>query len=219
MKKTLLLSLLFALCATMHAQTTPAQAVVGQYTGELYVSLMEENYTETTLMTFRDSITDEDVPVPYTVNIAVEESGTIVFSLNDFSFSGALLGDIRLPGIAVSDKGARYTFSENDPVRFNFLEGTEAEIVADASLDNTRSYVEGDSLVAYIPVVWVTDFMGDVPIYVLFKGVRPTTEGVSVVKVAQNAVATYDLAGRRQPNVASRAKGLYIVNGKKQIVK
>lgn len=214
MKKTLLLSLLFALCATMHAQTTPAQAVVGQYTGELYVSLLDEIYDESTL------ISDEDTkdPIPYTVNIAAEADGTIVFSLNDFSFTEMLLGDIRLPGIAVNKEGTHYIFGENEPVRFDFLEGL---IIADASLDNARSYVEGDSLIAYIPVVWITDEkeMGDVPIYVLFKGVRPTPEGISAVKVAESATAIYDLAGRRQSKAASRAKGLYIINGKKQIIK
>lgn len=210
MKKTLLLSLLFALCATMHAQTTPAQAVVGHYTGELYVSLFDEIYDESTL------VVDEDTKesIPYTVNIAAEADGTIVFSLNDFSFLGLPLGDIRLPGIAVAVDGQHYTFGENTPVRFDFLEGA---IIADASLDNVRSYVEDDSLVAYIPVEWITEDDETVPIYVLFTGKRPIPESIASVPTVRNFTEVYDLFGRRRTTQLS--KGLYIVGGKKQIVK
>lgn len=208
MRKTLLLSFLFALCAAMQAQNAPAQAVVGDYSGELYVSLLDEVYDQDTRL-------DE----PYTVNITAEADGTIVFSLNDFSFAGALLGDIRLPGIAVNAEGQHYTFGENTPQRFVFLEGTEAEIVADASLDHTRSYIEGDSLVAYIPVVWVLNEDTSFPIYVLFKGKRLILEGIASTQAARSAEEIYDLAGRRRAIATQLPKGLYIVGGKKQIIK
>ena len=212
MRKTLLLSFLFALCAAMQAQNAPAQAVVGDYSGELYVSLFEEVYDENTI------ILDEDTgePIPYTVNITAEADGTIVFSLNNFSFLGLPLGDIRLPGIAVNGEGQRYTFGDNEPQRFDFLEG---EIIADASLDNARSYVESDSLVAYIPVEWIMEDDERTPIYVLFKGKRLIPESIASAQAAHSAAEIYDLAGRRRVAVMQLPKGLYIVGGKKQIVK
>lgn len=206
MKKTLLLALLFVLCISGHAQTENARAVAGQYTGELYVSLMEEVYND-----------DTRLDDPTTVSITVGQDGAIDFALNNFSFSGALLGDISLPGITVSRDGRRYTFGENAPRRFSFLEG---EIVADASLDNTQSYAEGDSLVAYIPVVWLMDEETQIPIYVLFKGVRPTPEGISNLTATRREQTVYDLGGRRQSAEMGRnTKGVRIISGKKQLIK
>lgn len=85
----------------------------------------------------------------------------------NFSFAGLPLGTIYLPAIALEQNDNTYTFGKNNDVRFNFLGG---EIVADAHLDEVRSYVKGDSIVAYIPVVWIQNETQTTPIYVLFKG-------------------------------------------------
>lgn len=159
MKKLLLTCIAAAASFTAFAQTdvTP---VVNKYKGDLYISF-EEVY-------------DEDAKMDAKVTVSAStEAGKVNFSLPNFSFAGLPLGTIYLPAIALEQNDSTYTFGKNNDVRFNFLGG---EIVADAHLDEVRSYVKGDSIVAYIPVVWIqaeaTDSTKAVttPIYVLFKG-------------------------------------------------
>lgn len=160
MKKLLLTCIAAAASFTAFAQTdvTP---VVNKYKGDLYITLGEEVY-------------DEDAKMDAKVTVSAStEAGKVDFSLPNFSFAGLPLGTIYLPAIALEQNDSTYTFGKNNDVRFNFLGG---EIVADAHLDEVRSYVKGDSIVAYIPVVWIqaeaTDSTEAVttPIYVLFKG-------------------------------------------------
>ena len=98
---------------------------------------------------------------------ASETEGKVDFSLPNFSFAGMQLGDIFLPNIALNEAEGTYTFGENPNVRFNF---TTAGIIADARLDEKRSYIKGDSIIAYIPVQWIMSEDSSTPIYVLFKG-------------------------------------------------
>ena len=153
MKKLLLTCIAAAASFTAFAQTdvTP---VVNKYKGDLYISF-EEVY-------------DEDAKMDAKVTVSAStEAGKVDFSLPNFSFAGLPLGTIYLPAIALEQNDSTYTFGKNNDVRFNFLGG---EIVADAHLDEVRSYVKGDSIVAYIPVVWIQNETQTTPIYVLFKG-------------------------------------------------
>lgn len=153
MKKLLLTCIAAAASFTAFAQTdvTP---VVNKYKGDLYISF-EEVY-------------DEDAKMDAKVTVSAStEAGKVDFSLPNFSFAGLPLGTIYLPAIALEQNDNTYTFGKNNDVRFNFLGG---EIVADAHLDEVRSYVKGDSIVAYIPVVWIQNETQTTPIYVLFKG-------------------------------------------------
>lgn len=145
----------FAVVSSFTAMAqTDVQPIVAKYSGDLYIALNEEEYSE-------------DARMSATVLVdANNEAGKVDFSLPNFSFASMPLGDIFLPNIEVKENEGVYTFGENPDVRFNFLDG---EIVADAHLDYTRSYVKGDSIVAYIPVQWVQE-SGNTPIYVLFKG-------------------------------------------------
>ncbi len=156
MKKFLLTCVAVASSFTAFAQTdvTP---VVNKYSGDLYISLFTEDYDE-------DNKMDAKVLVS-----ASSEAGKVDFSLPNFAFAGTSLGDIFLPGISVKQEDGIYTFGENPDVRFNFLAGTPSEIVADAHLNEQKSYIKGDSIVAYIPVQWVQTSR-NTPIYVLFKG-------------------------------------------------
>lgn len=151
MKKLLLTCIAAAASFTAFAQTdvTP---VVNSYTGDLYIALQTEEYTD-----------DARVTAKVFVN-ASETEGKVDFSLPNFSFAGMQLGDIFLPNIALNEAEGTYTFGENPNVRFNF---TTAGIIADARIDEKRSYIKGDSIIAYIPVQWIDNSM---PIYVLFKG-------------------------------------------------
>lgn len=151
MKKLLLTCIAAAASFTAFAQTD-VKPVVNSYTGDLYIALQTEEYTD-----------DARVTAKVFVN-ASETEGKVDFSLPNFSFAGMQLGDIFLPNIALNEAEGTYTFGENPNVRFNF---TTAGIIADARLDEKRSYIKGDSIIAYIPVQWIDNSM---PIYVLFKG-------------------------------------------------
>lgn len=169
MKKLLLTCIAAAASFTAFAQTdvTP---VVNKYKGDLYISLEE------------DEIYDEESKVTANVYVkATTEAGKVDFSLPNFSFAGLPLGDIFLPNIDLAQNDSTYTFGENKKVRFTFLPGTDSQIVADAYLDNTRSYVKGDSIIAYIPVTWIMaegetpEENVTAPIHVMFKGVVANT--------------------------------------------
>lgn len=169
MRKLLLTCIAAAASFTAFAQTdvTP---VVNKYKGDLYISLEE------------DEVYNEESKVTANVYVkATTETGKVDFSLPNFSFAGLPLGDIFLPNIDLAQNDSTYTFGENKKVRFTFLPGTESQIVADAYLDNTRSYVKGDSIIAYIPVTWVIaegetpEENVTAPIHVMFKGVVANT--------------------------------------------
>ncbi len=169
MKKLLLTCIAAAASFTAFAQTdvTP---VVNKYKGDLYISLEE------------DEVYNEESKVTANVYVkATTEAGKVDFSLPNFSFAGLPLGDIFLPNIDLAQNDSTYTFGENKKVRFTFLPGTDSQIVADAYLDNTRSYVKGDSIIAYIPVTWIMaegetpEENVTAPIHVMFKGVVANT--------------------------------------------
>lgn len=169
MRKLLLTCIAAAASFTAFAQTdvTP---VVNKYKGDLYISLEE------------DEVYDEESKVTANVYVkATTEAGKVNFSLPNFSFAGLPLGDIFLPNIDLAQNDDAYTFGENKKVRFTFLPGTDSQIVADAYLDNTRSYVKGDSIIAYIPVTWIIaegetpEENMTAPIHVMFKGVVANT--------------------------------------------
>lgn len=154
MKKLLLTCIAAAASFTAFA-LTDVTPVVNKYKGDLYIS-------------FSEGVYDEDAKMNAKVTVSAStEAGKVDFSLPNFSFAGLPLGTIYLPAIALEQNDSTYTFGKNNDVRFNFLGG---EIVADAHLDEARSYVKGDSIVAYIPVVWIQNETQTTPIYVLFKG-------------------------------------------------
>ena len=155
MKQVLLACVSLAACCTPMMAQVNAENVVGRYAGDLYVALGEEIYTD-----------DARMYASVLVNKSNKEA-EVDFSLPNFAFAGMSLGDIFLPNIPLNYTNNTYSFGANPNVRFNFLNG---EIVADASLDDKRSYIKGDSIVAYIPVKWIQSESMSMPIYVLFKG-------------------------------------------------
>lgn len=153
MKQFLLTCALATTSVVALAQATDVSPVLGRYSGDLYIALGDEVYEE-------DARMDANVYLNQS-----ETAGCVNFSLPNFSFSGMALGNIDLPNITLSQSDNTYSFGENPDVDFNFLDG---EILATAHLNPATSYVKGDSLVAYVPVIWTNG--GDMPIYVLFKG-------------------------------------------------
>ena len=162
MRKLLLMAVAVCCSAPTFAQTD-VQPVVGGYEGNLYVNVGSADYVE-----------DKDLRMyaKVFVNASEDATGKVDFSLPNFSFMGMKLGDIFLPTIGLNENNGVYTFGENPKVRLNFKITATDSILADAKLDEALSYVKGDSIVAYIPVKWVADSTTQVPIAVLFKGVR-----------------------------------------------
>ena len=187
---------------------TPEQieATTGNFTGDLFISLGEE-------------VSDDSEPMPnQTVDItaaANTEKGGVDFAIHNFSFGDIPLGDILLPSISVTtDSQNRIVFGKNDAVELSFLDGA---IMATAALDETKSYVSGDSLVAFINVMW-TNNDPQVPIYVVFKGKKGGTIDAITLPTnnAKKEDAIFDLlTGRRIQAADMHRHGIYLVNGKK----
>lgn len=150
-------------CSAPIFAQTDVQPVVGGYEGNLYVNVGSADYVE-----------DKDLRMyaKVFVNASEDATGKVDFSLPNFSFMGMKLGDIFLPTIGLNENDGVYTFGENPEVRLTFKLSETNSILADAKLDEALSYVKGDSIVAYIPVQWVQSETQEVPIAVLFKGVR-----------------------------------------------
>lgn len=203
-----------------------ATAASGDYSGTLAIGLYTEEGMETIAQIDDDGnpIYDANgnpVPATYGVTITQETASTVTFCLPNFGFSGIELGDIKLTGVPVTqDADGTVRFGENEAQNFNFLDGA---ILATAKINETKSYIKGDSVVVYVDVVWTNsdsevepdDTSDDVPIYVLFKGSDPTKVGITTTtttaRPADNRI--YDLQGR-QLN-AIKNKGISIVGGRK----
>lgn len=162
MRKLLLMAVAVCCSAPTFAQTD-VQPVVGGYEGNLYVNVGSADYVE-----------DNDLRMyaKVFVNASENATGKVDFSLPNFSFMGIKLGDIFLPTIGLNAQNGVYTFGENPEVRLTFNTQEIGTILADAKLDDAKTYVKGDSIVAYIPVQWVQSETQKMPIAVLFKGVR-----------------------------------------------
>lgn len=162
MRKLLLMAVAVCCSAPIFAQTD-VQPVVGGYEGNLYVNVGSADYVE-----------DNDLRMyaKVFVNASEDATGKVDFSLPNFSFMGMKLGDIFLPTIGLNENDGVYTFGENPKVRLTFNVQDLGPILADAKLDESQTYVKGDSIVAYIPVKWIASETQEVPIAVLFKGAR-----------------------------------------------
>ncbi len=212
--KKLLLSVCACLCmATAAFAQNAAKNVSGTYTGDLYIALGVPV----------DTTKDEPIP-DQSIQITPSQTdsiSTIDFSLSNFGFSGMMLGDINLPGIGVVEGDGQYNFAPNDLQSLTFLPGTENQIDALVCINDTASSIKNSEAVINIDVIWVTEDM-QFPIYVTFVGKKTVDAGISQVATTETkAKGIYTLTGVRvnTTDVKSLPKGIYIVNGKKEIVK
>ena len=204
MKKFLLsLAVLFTATFSANAQVVDTKPICGTYTCDFYLSF--------------EPIPDNLEPIPGTpVQIlAGDEAGTINFFLQNFSMNGEVLGDVLLKNIKVQcDAEGKYTFVEHDAQR---VELPAAEIVADAKLNCTTTYVKNGKLYADVDIVWIMNDVPVSPIYVRLISTASTAGigEVSVNRTTRNGVYTLD--GRFLGNElkANAPKGAYVVNGKK----
>lgn len=211
----LLLSVCACLCmATAAFAQNAAKNVSGTYTGDLYISLGSPVDTATA-----EPLPNQSVTITPSQTDSVS---TIDFSLPNFGFSGLMLGDINLPGIGVVEGDGQYNFAPNDQQSMTFLPGTEAQIDALVSINNSTSSIKDSEAFVNIDVIWIQSENVQIPIYVTFVGKKTVEAGISQVATsASKATGIYTLTGVRvnATDVKSLPKGIYIVNGKKHIVK
>ena len=164
MKKLLLLSFA-ALTAWMPAAAQ--SQVAGNYSGELYVTDASEIYND-------DTKAADDQLLTVAANAT---AGKVDLTLPNFTYAGLPLGDIFLSAIGLQADGTLVRFAQEAPQRLSLMGGA---IVADTEIDGNRSYIKGDSLVAYISVTWLVDLNDpaqNVPIKVLFRGAKQSGSG------------------------------------------
>lgn len=213
--KKLLLSVCACLCmATAAFAQNAAKNVSGTYTGDLYISLGMPVDTATA-----EPLPNQSVVITPSQTDSVS---TIDFSLPNFGFSGLMLGDINLPGIGVVEGDGQYNFAPNDQQSMTFLPGTDNQIDALVSINDSTSSIKNNEAMIDIDVIWVMPGDMQMPIYVTFVGKKTVEAGISQVATTEaKATGIYTLTGVRvnATDVKSLPKGIYIVNGKKQIVK
>ena len=210
--KKLLLSVCACFCmATAAFAQNAAKNVSGTYTGDLYISMGAPVDTA------------EAEPLPnQSVTITPSQTdsvSTIDFNLPNFALGDLALGDINLPGIGVVEGDGQYNFAPNDQQSLTFLQG---QINALVSINDSTSSIKNSEAFVNIDVIWVQSEDAQMPIYVTFVGKKKVPAGISQVFTTETkATGIYTLTGVRvnATDVKSLPKGIYIVNGKKQIVK
>lgn len=200
--------------ATAAFAQNAAKNVSGTYTGDLYISLGAPV----------DTTKDEPIPdqTIYLSPSVADSLNTIDFSLPNFNFMGAPLGDINLSNIGVVEGAGVYNFAPNGQQSLTFLAGTESQIDALVSINDSTSSIKDSEAFVNIDVIWIQSENVQIPIYVTFVGKKKVPAGISQVATSANkATGIYTLTGVRvnSMDVKSLPKGIYIVNGKKQIVK
>mgnify|MGYP000181736672 CR=1 FL=1 len=216
--KKLLLTLCASFClASAALAQSAAQKVAGTYTGTVYVSLSGPVDVDNPgdALTF----TDQKVDIVATDTV----SNTIDFTLYDFRFTEALqLGNVNLQNVGVKDSIAGITvFRPMEPAELTFLRDTPMQIDAAVSIDNTQSTITDSEASIMLNVMWHMP-NDDAPISVAFVGKKAVDAGISsVTTTGAQAKGIYTLTGVRMPNTdaTNLPKGIYIINGKKTIIK
>ena len=211
----LLLSVCACLCmATAAFAQNAAKNVSGTYTGDLYISLGMPVDTATA-----EPLPNQSVTITPSQTDSVS---TIDFNLPNFALGDLALGDINLPGIGVVEGDGQYNFAPNDQQSLTFLQGTPMQINALVSINDSTSSIENSEAIINIDVVWVESEDSQIPIFVTFVGKKTVDAGISQVATTDAKVTgIYTLTGVRvnTTDVKSLPKGIYIINGKKEIVK
>lgn len=202
--------------ATAAFAQNAAKNVSGTYTGDLYISMGAPiDLTDTTLV----PIPDQSIQITPSQTDSVS---SIDFSLPNFALGELVLGDINLPGIGVVAGDSVYSFAPNAPQSLTFLPGTEAQIDALVSINDSTSSIKNSEAVINIDVIWVMSENSQMPIYVAFVGKKTVDAGISQIATTEpKATGIYTLTGVRMPNTdtTNLPKGIYIINGKKTIIK
>lgn len=200
--------------ATAAFAQNAAKNVSGTYTGDLYISMGAPVDTATA-----EPLPNQSVTITPSQTDSIS---TIDFNLPNFALGDLALGDINLPGIGVVEGDGQYNFAPNDQQSLTFLQGTPMQINALVSINDSTSSIKDSEAFVNIDVIWVMSEDEQMPIYVTFVGKKKVAAGISQVATTETkATGIYTLTGVRvnATDVKSLPKGIYIVNGQKQIVK
>lgn len=208
MRKALLTFFLGA-CALVAGAQSVASNVAGEYTGDIWIGLGAP--VDTTNQDTR--LCDQHVTIT-----AGEAEGTINFSLPNFQFGGSPVGDIELNAVPVFLAETGYVnFGDNPAVPLSLAGGI---IQATAQINTAESFINGNMINAKIDVVWTNG--SNLPINVLFKGVKSVPDGIENITANDAVTGTYTLSGVCLNTAGSTddlPAGIYIINGKKTIIK
>ena len=155
-------------------------------------------------------------PQDATIQVEKVAGGTYNLSLKNFMLDGVAVGNIVLTDISVDEANGIKSFSTKQ--NFNITEGEDASqswvgpMLGEVPVD-LKGKMTADKLYCTIDID-MSAMLGQV-INVLFGS--DITSGISAVKGDVENVVIYDLTGRRIDAIT--APGVYIVNGKKQLVK
>lgn len=170
-------------------------------------------YTDNLVVTINGASSE---PQPTTISVTEGVDGKYTLSLNNFMLETIAVGNIVLTGISVDEANGIKNFSTKQNI--NITEGEDASqswigpMLGEVPVD-LKGKMTADKLYCTIDID-MSGMLGQV-INVVFG--NDITSGISAVKGdAANAVI-YDLTGRRIDAIT--APGVYIVNGKKQLVK
>lgn len=200
--------------ATAAFAQNAAKNVSGTYTGDLYISMGAPVDTATA-----EPLPNQSVTITPSQTDSIS---TIDFNLPNFALGELALGDINLPGIGVVEGNGQYNFAPNDQQSLTFLQGTPMQINALVSINDSTSSIKDSEAFVNIDVIWVMSEDEQMPIYVTFVGKKKVAAGISQVATTETkATGIYTLTGVRiySTDVKSLPKGIYIVNGKKEIIK
>lgn len=208
MKKALLTFFLGA-CALVASAQSVASNVAGEYTGDIWIGLGAPVDTTDNDTRLRDQ---------HVTITAGEAEGTINFSLPNFQFGESPVGDIELNAIPVFLAETGYVnFGDNPAVPLSLAGGI---IQATAQINTAESFINGNMINAKIDVVWTNG--GNLPINVLFKGVKSVPDGIENITANDAVTGTYTLSGvclNTAGSTDNLPAGIYIINGKKTIIK
>lgn len=208
MKKALLTFFLGA-CALVAGAQSVASNVAGEYTGDIWIGLGAPVDTTDNDTRLRDQ---------HVTITAGEAEGTINFSLPNFQFGESPVGDIELNAIPVFLAETGYVnFGDNPAVPLSLAGG---RIQATAQINTAESFINGNMINAKIDVVWTNG--GNLPINVLFKGVKSVPDGIENITANDAVTGTYTLSGvclNTAGSTDNLPAGIYIINGKKTIIK
>ena len=195
MKKTLLTMFMAITTAVAMAQTT--------------------NYTDNLIVTIDGESTE---PQETTIIVEQNTDGTYKLALNNFTLGGMIqVGNIVLDGITATENNGIKSFQTNQEIFITAGEGNEEDWMGPmlgAIPVSLTGKMDAEKLYCTIDID-MSEMLGQM-INVVF-GEEDKVTSIEDITVENGANVIYDLTGRKVDAITTT--GIYIVNGKKVLVK
>ena len=195
MKKTLLTMFMAITTAVAMAQTT--------------------NYTDNLIVTIDGESTE---PQETTIIVEQNADGTYKLALNNFTLGGMIqVGNIVLDGITATENNGIKSFQTNQEIFITAGEGNEEDWMGPmlgAIPVSLTGKMDAEKLYCTIDID-MSEMLGQM-INVVF-GEQDAVTSISNIAAENGASIIYDLTGRKVDTITTA--GIYIVNGKKVVIK